>query len=578
MTGQVFTQARKPKASSSSHYLPRFRCTPRLLAVAFASLGLFGVQQAAAGVPTTAAYQVSSSIVRTQTFTLPRRATHIAVHWRGQPNARVRVAFSRNGSRFGGAQLVRLDEVGEQLRNGETYGAIMVALRAKAVRVAADRPLARLTLVALTDRGPSVVSRPVRSLASVAQHTVIPRAAWGADESLRFDLTGKELWPPTFWPIQKLIVHHTAMTNNDPNPAATIRSIYYYHAVTLGWGDIGYNFLIDEAGNVYEGRYSRQYAPGQSPTGQDLNGNGVTGAHAQGYNSGTVGIALLGTLTNQDATPAARGALERLLAWIASTHGIDPQGSSRYTNPVSGLQVTFPNIAGHRDVNTTECPGGSFYATLPTIRADVATLIAATPDFSLVASPSSVNTSPGGSVSYSVSVDSSGGFSGSVSLSVSALPAGATATFTPASIVAPGSSTLSVVTSSSTSPGSYPLTITGTSSSLVHTASVTLIVKPPPDFALSISPGSRNVSRGGSTSYTVSVSSLSGFTGTVTLSVSGLPRGATASFNPSSVTGTGSSTLKVRTTSSTSSGKATLVVTGTSASTSHTATASLTVK
>jgi uncharacterized protein with LGFP repeats len=212
---------------------------------------------------------------------------------------------------------------------------------------------------------------------AVPQPPVIPRSGWGADESLRFDSSGNEIWPPAFYPVQKLIVHHTATQNNDPDPAATIRSIYYYHAVTQGWGDIGYNFLIDEAGNVYEGRYSHTYAPGESPTGQDLSGNGVTGAHAQGYNSGTVGIALLGTLTNLDATPAARSALESLLAWEADEHGIDPQGSALYTNPVSGTQATFPNIAGHRDVNSTECPGGTFYATLPTIRSDVAARIAA---------------------------------------------------------------------------------------------------------------------------------------------------------------------------------------------------------
>jgi hypothetical protein len=90
-----------------------------------------------------------------------------------------------------------------------------------------------------------------------------------------------------------------------------------------------------------------------------------------------VGIALLGTLSNQDATPAARDALERLLAWEADEHGIDPLGSALYTNPVSGQQATFPNIAGHRDVAATECPGATFYATLPTIRSDVAARIAA---------------------------------------------------------------------------------------------------------------------------------------------------------------------------------------------------------
>jgi predicted phage tail protein len=90
-----------------------------------------------------------------------------------------------------------------------------------------------------------------------------------------------------------------------------------------------------------------------------------------------MGVALLGTLTSQDATPAARNALADLLAWKADAHGIDPQGSSLYTNPVDGTQRTFSNIAGHRDVNATECPGGTFYATLPTVRSAVAGRIAA---------------------------------------------------------------------------------------------------------------------------------------------------------------------------------------------------------
>src|SRR5919109_1121170 len=247
--------------------------------------------------------------------------------------------------------------------------------------------------------------------AGVAQPAVIPRSGWGADESLRFDARGTEIWPPGFYPVQKVIVHHTASQNNDPDPAATIRAIYQYHAITQGWGDIGYNFLIDEAGRIYEGRHSRQYAPGESPTGEDLSGNGVTAAHTQGYNSGTVGIALLGTLTNQDATPAARSALEHLIAWIDSTHGIDPQGSALYTNPVSGTQATFPNIAGHRDVAATECPGGAFYSTLPGIRADVAALIGSPPppapagDFSLSVSPPNRTVTRGGSTTFDVTIN-----------------------------------------------------------------------------------------------------------------------------------------------------------------------------
>jgi hypothetical protein len=319
--------------------------------------------------------QLSAAIVHEKTFELPRRTTDLAVHWRGGPRARVRVALSRDGRRFGRAQAVVLDEVGEQRPGHETYGAVMPAGRARAVRVFTRRPVGRLSVLAFVDQGRPGVLRQASPAGGLTQPAVISRAGWGADESLRYDRNGAEIWPPAFWPIQKLIVHHTATQNNDPDPAATVRAIYYYHAVTQRWGDIGYNFLIDEAGNVYEGRHSRGFAPGETPTGENIAGEGVTGAHAQGFNSGTVGIALLGTLTGRDATPPARSALEHLLAWKSFAHGIDPEGSGLYTNPVNGQQATFPNIAGHRDVGATECPGNAFYATLPAIRSDVTTLV-----------------------------------------------------------------------------------------------------------------------------------------------------------------------------------------------------------
>jgi hypothetical protein len=153
-----------------------------------------------------------------------------------------------------------------------------------------------------------------------------------------------------------------------------IRAIYYYHAVTQRWGDIGYNFLIDKFGNIYEGRYSRDYA-GVSPSGDDVNGNGVTGAHTSGWNSGTVGVAMLGAFTDQDVTAAARSSLEAFLAWEASRNGIDPQATELFINPVSSAGITTPNIAGHRDYNATECPGATLYATLPALRSTVSTLI-----------------------------------------------------------------------------------------------------------------------------------------------------------------------------------------------------------
>jgi peptidoglycan/xylan/chitin deacetylase (PgdA/CDA1 family) len=205
---------------------------------------------------------------------------------------------------------------------------------------------------------------------------VIPRASWGADESLRFNSAGKEIWPPAFWPIQKIIIHHTETQNFDPDPAGTVRAIYHDDARRNGLGDISYNFLIDEQGRIYEGRYSRAYRRGENPTGEDQLGNGVAAAHAYGNNSGTVGIALLGSLRRLDATPRARAALEQLVGWIAATHHIDPFGSSTYRNPATGKAAAFPNIAGHRDVNETTCPGQAFYVTLPRLRADVGALVA----------------------------------------------------------------------------------------------------------------------------------------------------------------------------------------------------------
>src|SRR3954451_17679211 len=321
----------------------------------------------------TVAHQASATVRHARVFHLERGTDFAAVHWPAARAARVTVAWGRDVRHLGPAQRVLLDEAGEGARGRETYGQLVALHGARVLRVTTSRSLRRMTVLALDDRGVAVPVRRVASSAAVAQPKVIPRIDWGADESLRYS-AGTEVWPPAFYPVQKLIVHHTATSNADANPAATIRSIYYYHAITQGWGDIGYNVLIDESGRVYEGRHTFDYPSGSSPTEEDPSDNGVTAAHTQGYNSGTVGIALLGTLTNQDVTPAARSALESLLAWETGHHGIDPLGATLYTNPVSGTQATFANIAGHRDLGATECPGGAFYATLPTIRSDVAAL------------------------------------------------------------------------------------------------------------------------------------------------------------------------------------------------------------
>jgi N,N-dimethylformamidase beta subunit-like, C-terminal len=193
-----------------------------------------------------------------------------------------------------------------------------------------------------------------------------------------------------------------------------------------------------------------------------------------------------------------------------------------------------------------------------------------TTNFTIAASPSSQTVTQGGSTSYAVAITPIGGFSGQVSLSVTGLPSGATGSFIPNP--ASTSSTLSVTTSTSTPTGLYTLTITGVSGALTHTTTVSLVLA---DFTLSASPSSRSLTQGDSTSYGVTITPTNGFNGQVSLSVSGLPSGATGSFIPNPATAL--STLSVTTLTSTPAGTYTLTLTGVSGTLTHTTTVLLTV-
>jgi hypothetical protein len=204
---------------------------------------------------------------------------------------------------------------------------------------------------------------------------------------------------------------------------------------------------------------------------------------------------------------------------------------------------------------------------------------AVTPDFSLSASPSSVSVVQGSNGTSTITVNPLNGFTGTVSLSASGLPAGVTATFNPASTT--GNSTLTFTATTTATLGTVAVTITGTSGTLTHTTTINLTVTsnaPPPNFTISVSPTSLSVARGSSGSYTVTITGQNGFAGTVSLSVSGLPSRVTGTFNPTTITGSGSSTLTVTVNRRATTGTRTLTITGTSGSLSHSATASLTIR
>jgi hypothetical protein len=202
-----------------------------------------------------------------------------------------------------------------------------------------------------------------------------------------------------------------------------------------------------------------------------------------------------------------------------------------------------------------------------------------TPNFSLSASPSSVSVTQGSNASSTITVTPSGGFTGSVTLSASGLPSGVTASFG----TNPTTSTSSVTftASATAATGTSTVTITGTSGSLTHTTTISLTVNQlggNPDFTIAVSPSSLAVTRGTTGHYTVTITSVNGFAGTVNLSVSGQGSRVTPSFSPTSITGSGTSTLSVSVSRRATRGNRTLTITGTSGSLSHSTNAGLTIQ
>jgi len=194
-----------------------------------------------------------------------------------------------------------------------------------------------------------------RTLSVAGSPPIISRDDWGGNELLRRNA-------PRYAPAVRLvIVHHTATPNNyTPDQAAAIvRGIDVYHVKSNGWNDIGYNFLIDRFGRVYEGRYG------------GITRN-VIGAHALGFNTGSVGIALIGNFMTAKPTAAAVQALERLIAWRLDLAHVDPVSTLTYVSNGSerwrvGTKVKLRAVSGHRDTGSTSCPGNYLYPRLDQI-------------------------------------------------------------------------------------------------------------------------------------------------------------------------------------------------------------------
>ncbi|MEV5914933.1 N-acetylmuramoyl-L-alanine amidase [Streptomyces chartreusis] len=191
---------------------------------------------------------------------------------------------------------------------------------------------------------------------------IVTRRGWGANESWRerqFAYTNK---------VKAAFVHHTASGGKYwcTQAPSLIRGIYRYHVLSMGWRDIGYNFLVDKCGNIYEGR-----AGGVTKA--------VLGAHTRGFNSNSMGIAVLGSYGSTKPTVATVNAISRLTAWKLGLYGANPRGKTYLTSGGGNLfrkgrNVRLNVISGHRDGFSTECPGRLLYAKLGTARASAARL------------------------------------------------------------------------------------------------------------------------------------------------------------------------------------------------------------
>ncbi|MGW3725444.1 peptidoglycan recognition protein family protein [Streptomyces sp. NPDC000851] len=189
---------------------------------------------------------------------------------------------------------------------------------------------------------------------------IVTRRGWGADESLRekaFLYTKR---------VKAAFVHHTATGNNYTCAQApsVIRGIYRYHVVSNGWRDIGYNFLVDKCGNIYEGR-----AGGVA--------NPVMGAHTLGFNSDSAGIAVIGTFNTTRPSANTVTAVSQLASWKLGLHGGNPSGKTYLKSAggnlyAKGKNVRLNVISGHRDGFLTDCPGGLLYGKLGSIRSQAA--------------------------------------------------------------------------------------------------------------------------------------------------------------------------------------------------------------
>ncbi|MHB8670669.1 MAG: N-acetylmuramoyl-L-alanine amidase [Acidimicrobiales bacterium] len=312
-----------------------------------------------------------------RTLRAPLSTEMVGFRWDGPGDGSVEVRARGNGEwgpwiPVDGNADEGPDANSRESRGRSTAGPVWVGSgrRDLQVRVTGGE-LRSLQLVAIHSPNVKPASTSVAGIAQAvaepAAPRIIGRAQWGADESWRHYAPGCDGHPDFAPTVRNAYVHHTDNSNSygPGDSAALVRGIYWFHTHTNQWCDIGYNFLVDRYGQVFEGRWGGVTSA-------------VIGAHAGGYNTGSTGVALIGEFQDTPVPRAAYDALRALLSWKFGYHGVDAGGQlavtaggfaeSRYP---TGSRVVLPTIAGHKDVDSTDCPGDFAYALLPRLRRDV---------------------------------------------------------------------------------------------------------------------------------------------------------------------------------------------------------------
>ncbi len=330
---------------------------------------------------------IGTVAVGEQTIALAGNADLLGLQWRAPDGARPYVRFMTARGRWSewvaaGASTHGTDRpvaapasIGEPVWTGGT----------RLLQVRTSRPLhgLRLHLIDVSDgvgarRAAGALARWPLAVVAGALPLAAPSLQAGPGQP---PILARRAWArgiahprvaPEYGVVRVAFVHHTENPNGylAGEVPAMLRAIFVFHRDVRGWNDIGYNFVIDAFGRIFEARAGGIDEP-------------VVGAQAGGYNLVSTGVAVLGSFSSRPISAPARRALQRLLAWKLALHGVGAEGrvtvhvnpaGAAYSRFPANAPVSLPRIAGHRDADSTDCPGDVLYRQLPAIRPRVRTL------------------------------------------------------------------------------------------------------------------------------------------------------------------------------------------------------------